>query len=199
MNLAIIIPLANEEATIFELCEDLKSNLNKLKVKYSVYFVIDKVSKDNTKKILNDYITNNESFNILWAPNNKNVVDAYINGYKKAFSLNHDYFIEMDGGFSHLPCQIMRITDKLKDGYDCVYGSRFIDKGEILNSNPKRLFYSKFGTIISNILLKTNYTDATSGYQGFNRKTLERLLSFKLLSEGHFYQTEVKFLLKKMN
>lgn len=199
MTLGIIMPLANEEETIIHLCEELEKSIKQINIKTTVYFILDNVSKDSTLELLNHYSKNNDAFQVVWCPQNKNVVDAYINGYKYAFKNNHDYLLEMDGGFSHNPSELNRFTEKLLEGYDCVYGSRFIKGGGIMNSNPKRLFYSKFGTIISNFLLGVKNTDATSGYQGFNKKTIEKIINYPLLSEGHFYQTEIKTLLRKHN
>ena len=37
----------------------------------------------------------------------------------------------------------------------------------------------------------------TSGFQGFNRHIVESFLSYKMLSKAHFYQTELRYLLRK--
>ena len=55
------------------------------------------------------------------------------------------------------------------------------------------------GTILSNILLGSRLKDATSGYQGFNLMTVELFLAYPLLSTHHFYQTELRYLLRKKN
>jgi dolichol-phosphate mannosyltransferase len=39
--------------------------------------------------------------------------------------------------------------------------------------------------------------DMTSGYQGFHREVVGLLLNYQLLSKAHFYQTEVRYLLRK--
>jgi len=38
--------------------------------------------------------------------------------------------------------------------------------------------------------------DMTSGFQGFRREVLIRLLDYPLLSRAHFYQTEIRHLLR---
>ena len=79
MNLGLIIPLANEEATIYDLCEDLKFNLNSLKIHYCIYFVLDNVSNDNTKEILKDYTQKNKSFaTVLKIPRVKEKDGTYL-------------------------------------------------------------------------------------------------------------------------
>ena len=39
--------------------------------------------------------------------------------------------------------------------------------------------------------------DMTSGYQGFHREIVGRFLSYELKSKAHFYQTELRYLLRK--
>jgi len=37
----------------------------------------------------------------------------------------------------------------------------------------------------------------TSGYQGFHASIVEKFVKYKLLSEAHFYQTELRYLLRR--
>ena len=61
----------------------------------------------------------------------------------------------------------------------------------------RRRFLSKSGTILANLLLGTKLYDMTSGFQGFHRDVIGKLLQYPLKSRAHFYQTEVKYLLRK--
>jgi dolichol-phosphate mannosyltransferase len=38
--------------------------------------------------------------------------------------------------------------------------------------------------------------DMTSGFQGFHRAIVAKLIAYPLLSRAHFYQTEVRYLLR---
>jgi dolichol-phosphate mannosyltransferase len=64
------------------------------------------------------------------------------------------------------------------------------------DSPPFRRFLSHSGTILSNILLGTRFHDMTSGYQGFHASVMKKLLDYPLRSRAHFYQTEVRYLLR---
>jgi len=39
--------------------------------------------------------------------------------------------------------------------------------------------------------------DMTSGFQGFHANVVEKFVDYKLLSQAHFYQTELRYLLRK--
>jgi len=196
VNWAVIIPLANESGSFDEFVGHLKNALNIIQ-SGNVYFVVDNVSEDNTLVLCNELSKQDERFCTVWAPENKNIVDAYMRGYKEAYDQGHDIIIEMDAGMSHDPDVLPMFLRVLLEGNDCAFGSRFINGGSITDSHWYRYFLSKFGTHISNIFLSTNLNDMTSGYQGFQRHIVAKILSYNLISKGHFYQTELRFLLRK--
>jgi dolichol-phosphate mannosyltransferase len=193
---AVIIPMANEASDfhpfILALTEMLKINTGG-----TVYFIVDNASKDLTLELCNSQSLKDDRFKTIWAPENKNVVDAYIIGYKEALLGKHDYVIEMDAGLSHDPKEVSEFLKALENGYDCAFGSRFIEGGSIKDSSWKRTFLSKTGTILSNLLLGTKMNDMTSGYQGFKVSIVEKFCQYNLLSKAHFYQTELRYLLRK--
>lgn len=193
---ALIVPMANEEETFDSFIEQVKKTLNQLR-SGTVYIVVDGASKDKTLLLCKNLSKEDSRFITIWAPENKNVVDAYIRGFTEALKNNHDYYIEMDAGMSHNPSDIIIFLKYLNEGYECVFGSRFIKGGSLGNSPINRKILSKGGTLSSNILLGTNLYDMTSGYQGFNKEVLKKIISYKLKSKAHFYQTEIRYLLRK--
>jgi dolichol-phosphate mannosyltransferase len=195
-NYAVIIPMANEEADFHPFIELLTRVLDNTE-SGKVYFVIDKVSTDNTLSLCRALSTKDERFVTVWSPENKNVVDAYLRGYREALKNGHEIIIEMDAGLSHDPRAIPMFLRVLNEGNECAFGSRFINGGSICKSNWKRSFLSKTGTILSNLLLGTKLYDMTSGFQGFHAGVVESFLSWNLLSKAHFYQTELRYLLRK--
>jgi dolichol-phosphate mannosyltransferase len=84
----------------------------------------------------------------------------------------------------------------LNEGNECAFGSRFINGGSMGDSPFKRRMLSKTGTVLANMLLGTHLKDMTSGYQGFHRDVIGAILDYQLLSKAHFYQTELRYLLR---
>jgi dolichol-phosphate mannosyltransferase len=194
---ALIIPLANEEADFQVFIDAVKKSIEKLP-NGKIFLVVDKASKDNTLNLCYELSKNDPRFITVWAPENRNVVDAYIRGYKEALKqTDAAYILEMDGGLSHDPATLPEFIRHLDEGYDCVFGSRFIKGGSIDRSQKKRVLLSKTGTILSTLLLGPMLKDMTSGYQGFRREIVEKFTSYQLLSKAHFYQTEMRYLLRK--
>ena len=195
-NFAVIIPMANESIDFEPFVNSLTEVLNIMECG-SIYLIIDKVSKDNTLELCNDLTLRDKRFITIWAPENKNVVDAYMRGYREALANNHKFIIEMDAGLSHDPRALPMFLRVLNEGNECAFGSRFINGGSIFESTWRRSFLSKIGTILSNLLLGTKMYDMTSGFQGFHADIVKKFLEYELLSKAHFYQTELRYLLRK--
>lgn len=193
---SLIIPLANEEKEFDQFITSLTQVLDRLR-SGKVYLIVDKVSTDNTLELCRTLESRDQRFVAVWAPENRNVVDAYIRGYREAYDRGHDLIIEMDAGLSHDPSALPMFLRVLNEGNECAFGSRFINGGSITESSKRRLMLSKVGTILSNLLLGTSMYDMTSGYQGFHREIVGRFLNYQLLSKAHFYQTELRYLLRK--
>jgi dolichol-phosphate mannosyltransferase len=196
MNWAVVIPMANEEKEFEPFVHELVKVLDEVK-SGRIYLVVDNVSRDNTLQLCQNLSKKDFRFITVWAPENKNVVDAYIRGYREALTNGHEYIIEMDAGLSHNPEQLPDFLSKLADGSECVFGSRFIKGGSMEDSPANRKLLSQGGTWVTNFLLGSRLADMTSGFQGFSKNVVERFAWYPLKSTAHFYQTELRYLLRK--
>ena len=133
---------------------------------------------------------NEPRLRVIWAPENRCVVDAYLRGYKEALDAGSDWILEIDAGFSHQPGDIPQFFDAMEQGMDCVFGSRFI--GHFERSSIRRRIVSWGGTKLANLLLGTRQTDMTSGFELFSRETLNMIIGRGIHSRAHFFQTEIK-------
>lgn len=195
INWCAVVPMANEEPDFGEFTAAFRRTLDTLG-SGTVYLVIDAVSQDKTYTLCEQLALQDRRFHAVWAPENRNVVDAYLGGFAEAAKAGHDLIIEMDAGLSHDPNAIPMFLRVLNEGNECAFGSRYINGGSMADSPWKRRFFSKGGTLLANFLLGTRFADMTSGYQGFHRSVVERLLAYPLKSKAHFYQTEVRYLLR---
>jgi dolichol-phosphate mannosyltransferase len=194
-SFALVLPLANEENDFQPFFGDLAAAL-KPYPDSRAYLVLDHVSKDRTVELCHSFAEQHPQFIIVFEPANRNVVDAYIRGYREALSRGHDLVIEMDAGYSHDPAAIPQFLAAFAAGYECVFGSRFISGGSMRDASWKRRFFSRGGTMLTNLLLGTILKDMTSGYQGFTKEVAAKFACYPLRSSAHFYQTEIRYLLR---
>lgn len=185
------MPVANEEATMEKvLTEIVELPYNNL----YVYPVIDSYSKDKTEDIIDRMETrHNGRVHKIFYKESRGVITCYLEGFRQALADGAERVIEMDGGGSHLPSEIPQFIEKLDEGYDCVWGSRFIEGGDISNHPLYRRLLSSGGTILSNFVLGTKLRDMTSGFEAFQRHVLLDMDLNMFLSKGHMYQTEMRF------
>ena len=195
-NWALVIPLANEERELPDFVAALRAVMDDL-AGGCAYLIVDHASRDNTLQCCQDLQEQDPRFHCCWMPQNRNVVDAYLNGFREALRGGHEIIIEMDAGFSHDPRAIPAFLRALNEGNDCAFGSRYINGGSMVDSPLPRRILSKGGTLLAQWLLGAKLADMTSGYQAFRRQVLLKLVEYPLHSRAHFYQTEVRHLLRK--
>lgn len=188
----IIIPLANEESTISAQIEAIAS----LSIKnLEAVYVMDSYSKDRTRPIIENYARRWGWVHPDFFEASTGVVSCYLYGLKRALALGADYIIEMDGGLRHDPVLIPLFLKKLDEGYDCVFGSRFMSGGGFEGLPWQHYVLSRYEAILSNMLLGTRLSDMTSGCEAFARNVIERidLDHFLARETKHFYQTEIRY------
>ena len=193
ISLGVVCPMANERDTAEGFVREVLAACAPFEFKSLTFFaVLDRVSRDGTLDLLRGLEAAEPRLRVVWAPENRSVVDAYLRGYREALDAGCDWVLEIDAGYSHQPSDIPAFFGKMLEGHDCVFGSRFCPGGRITESSLKREAISRGGTILANLLLGTRLKDMTSGFELFSREALERVLRRGVHSRGHFFQTEIK-------
>ncbi|MBN8555145.1 MAG: DUF288 domain-containing protein [Deltaproteobacteria bacterium] len=191
-RIGVVTPLANEESTIDSFLDRVLAQLGP---NDRIFCVLDKACKDKTvEKIKSYHQTKDDRAVLVWAPENRSVVDAYFRGYKEAYEAGCDWILEMDGGLSHLPEEIPNFLNAMKEDVDFIAGSRFM-KGGSYSGPFSRHFISRGGTFLANLILKTRMRDMTSGFECFSRRAMQMILRKGTKSRSHFFQTEIKHML----
>ena len=186
----IVMPVANEEDT-------MERNLDEiLALPYDnlhIYPVIDNYSKDRTEEIIRKKAAENDRVKCIFYKESRGVISCYLEGFRQALADGAEQILEMDGGGSHLPSEIPQFLAKMEEGYDCVWGSRFMEGGSMRKQSLYRRILSQGGTILANLVLGTRLKDMTSGFECFQRRVLEAMDLSAFLSTGHMYQTEMRY------
>lgn len=192
----VVMPVANEGESMAQVLDAI------LALPYDnlfVYPVVDNFSKDNTEEIIRDYEKKTGLVKCVFYKESRGVISCYLEGFRQALADGAECVIEMDGGGSHSPKEIPQFVDALNQGYDCVWGSRFVEGGDISNHPLYRRILSSGGTILANLVLGTKLKDMTSGFEAFQADVLRRLDLSNFLSNGHMYQTEMRFYCRNLN
>lgn len=187
--LAVVIPLANEEATVERLLTEVVFRLGPDDF---LLCVLDRASRDRTRSLVERFGELDSRVRVVWAENSRCVVDAYFAGYRTALETNAKWILEMDGGFSHQPSQISDFLREVHSGCDYVGGSRFMKGGR--HEGPwRRAFVSRAGSLLARVVLRQNMSDFTSGFQLYRRELLQCIVERGVTSRAHFFQTEIRY------
>ena len=151
MNLSIIIPVFNEEATILEILH----RVNALKKICEIeIIVINDGSNDNSKKIIQ---SNSQYYSkFINLKKNSGKGRAVIEGIK---SCTYEYILIQDADLEYDPQDIATfIEDNSKNNFDIIMGSRFIgNKRTVLHF--WHMLGNKFITFLFNFLNNTTFSD----------------------------------------
>lgn len=95
-------------------------------------------------------------------------------GYAYALNKGYEGIVTIDGNNKDSVENIIDIIDKLKEGYDFIQGSRFIEGGQAINTPLIRHLAVKMIHIPSiSHMAGFKYTDTTNGFRGYSRRLLE--------------------------
>ena len=130
MKLSIVIPAYNEEESISETIDTLEIALTKIAIPHEVLVVNDN-SKDNTEHVLMSLTKR--------YPNVRYVTNPGPNGFGYAIRYGLDRFegdcvAVMMADLSDSPYDLIKFYTTMVEGdYDCVFGSRWITGGKVVD------------------------------------------------------------------
>ena len=153
-DLSVVVPIYNEELGIKEFAQQLKSNLDDLKIQYEVIFINDG-STDSSQKIINS---------IIW-PELKSFEFQFNAGHMKALEAGLEkstgnLIITMDSDLQHPPAYIKEFIKNQKEtGAEVVYGIRDLRKEDGIFKRISAKFYYKLMRKLSGINIRSNAAD----------------------------------------
>ncbi|GAA0796800.1 glycosyltransferase family 2 protein [Faecalicatena orotica] len=159
-ELLIVIPAYNEEENIENVVTYIRDNY----AQYD-YVVVNDGSKDRTAEICR-----RKGYELLDLPTNLGLAGAFQAGLKYAYTKGYSYAIQFDADGQHRPEFIQAMLDRIKEGYDIVIGSRFLNYRK---SKSLRMVGSKILTVAIKMTTGIRVSDPTSGMRMFSRPMIK--------------------------
>ena len=174
MKLSVVIPAYNEEGSIQETVLSLFETLSKFKIEHEIIVVNDN-SKDNTLNKLE------ELFKITGPNGFGNAVKYGLERFEG------DCVAIMMADLSDDPLDLVKFYHKmLVDNLDCVFGSRFIKGGRVIDYPFPKYVINRIANTIIKVIIGTKYNDATNAFKLYKKETINGL---KPLLSPHFNLT----------
>ncbi len=174
MKLSVVIPAYNEEGSIEATVRTIHEELIRNGIHHQVLIVNDN-SKDGTQEILKRLSAE--------LPEVEYIDNPGANGYGNAVRVGLENFsgdcvAVMMGDLSDAPEDLVRFYRKMQEGYDCVFGSRFVKGGKIYDYPFPKLVINRMANAIVAISLGMRYNDSTNAFKLYSRETIQGIKPF---------------------
>ena len=183
MKLSIVIPAYNEEESITETIDQIEEAFSQVAIDHEILVVNDN-SKDNTAQVL-------EELSIKY-PAVKHVTNLGPNGFGYAvrYGLERysgDCVAVMMADLSDSPYDLIRYyTTMLEGNYDCVFGSRFMKGGKVVDYPFVKKVINRIANLIIRVVMRIKYNDTTNAFKLYKREVIEGV---KPILSPHFNLT----------
>lgn len=168
-TLSIIIPAYNEEDCIESTAHLISERLERDKIDYEILVVNDN-SKDNTEAVLQKINQEN--------PRIRYINNYYPNGFGFAVrcgleNFSGDAVAVVMADNSDSPDNMVDYYYKLQEGYDCVFGSRFIKGGKVIDYPIHKLIVNRLANLFIQVLFGLKFNDTTNAFKIYRKEVIE--------------------------
>ena len=175
--LSVLIPAHNEEGRIAATIRDIYGHLKAAGIVHEVLVVNDN-SQDGTEQVLADL---RKEIPTLRYINNQppNGFGFAIRAGLAAFKGDAVALVMADASDS--PADLVAYYRKLQEGYDCVFGSRFIRGARVVDYPWPKLVMNRLANFFIRVLFWMSYNDVTNAFKMYRRSVIagmEPLLAY---------------------
>jgi dolichol-phosphate mannosyltransferase len=167
--LSVVIPARDEESCVATTVEHLYAELQQRAVPNEIV-VVDDGSSDRTWEILQTLRSK--------VPTLVPIRNAGPNGFGRAVNcgleaMKGDAVVILMADESDDCRDVIRYWDKLNEGYDCVFGSRFVRGGSVIDYPKIKLLLNRLANFFLKILFRIPLNDTTNAFKGYRREVIE--------------------------
>ena len=170
MNISIIIPVYNGSKTIQNLLIDIQKNLQDFNFSYEI-ILIDDFSTDNSWSSIEELSRIHSFVKCIKLKANFGQHNATMAGLSYC---KGDYIIIMDDDLQHNPKYILKIIDKIKQGYDLCY-CNYINR----EHKSWKIFVSFINNLILSLGTNKPFNIYASPYRGIKKEIALKIIKNK--------------------
>ena len=172
-KISVIVPCYNEEQALPHFYKEIVSISKKMNYLAFEYIFVDDGSKDNTLKILKEYVRKDTKVKFISFSRNFGKESAILAGLEYSTG---DYITLMDADLQDPPSLLETMYKTIiEEGYDCVGTRRVTRKGE----PPIRSFFAKMFYKIINKMSKVEMVDGARDYRLMTRQMVDAIINMK--------------------
>ena len=173
-KLSIVIPARDEEGCIASTVQHLHLELELKKVPHEI-IVVDDGSTDRTLPILQELANSCPYLRPIQNPAPHGFGRAIIRGLDE---MKGDAAVIMMADESDDCRDVVRYWDKLNEGFDCVFGSRFMKGGGTIDYPPIKWVVNRLANFYIRMLFRHGLNDTTNAFKAYRKTCLDGLRPF---------------------
>jgi glycosyltransferase involved in cell wall biosynthesis len=174
-DISVVIPLYNEEESLRELHQQLRSTLGRMNARYELIF-IDDGSTDKSFTVLRDLKRIDRHVRIVRFRRNYGKSAALSVGFDKA---QGNVVFTMDADLQDDPAELPALRKKLEEGFDLISGWKKRRRDPITKTLPSRFF-----NFVTRVMTGFKIHDFNCGLKAYRREVVK---SVKVYGELHRY------------
>jgi len=168
-RLSVVIPAKDEEGCIASTVEHLHLELDLHGVPHEIV-VVDDGSSDNTWQILQQLQARDDALRPVKNTGPAGFGRAVVKGIDSA---TVDAVVIMMADESDDCRDVVRYWQALNEGWDCVFGSRFMRGGGVIDYPWLKLRFNRLGNRLIRLLFKIPLNDTTNAFKAYRKTTLD--------------------------
>ena len=177
--LSVIIPAYNEEANIVETINQVVSGLQVAVINYELVIVNDN-SKDSTPQLVSDLAKDNDRIKLV----NRQQPGGFGRAIRTGLSnFTGDYVVIVMADLSDSVEDIVSYYRTLQQGYDSVFGSRFMKGSSVTEYPPIKLLVNRLVNKFLQLFFFTKHNDLTNAFKAYRAEVIRDILP---LQAAHF-------------
>ena len=174
LSFCVVIPVYNESAGVDKCIRSVCNRLNSLPYRTAL-IVVDDGSSDDTGLILKRLVAEFAELHVLSHNKNLGYGSALKSGTKRAAEMGFESVLFMDSDLTNDPMYLPLFVEKMKQGYDVIKASRYIDGGRVSGVPVWRTIVSVIGNRVAMMLYRLPIRDCTNGFRAVKTDILCRL------------------------
>jgi dolichol-phosphate mannosyltransferase len=173
-KLSVVIPARDEEGCIAVTVEHLHVELRRRNIVHEI-IVVDDGSQDRTWEILQQLAATIHELRPVQNLGQHGFGRAVVCGIN---AVEGDAVVVMMADESDDCRDVVQYWEKLNEGYDAVFGSRFVKGGGVIDYPRVKYAVNRLGNLFIKMLFRIRLNDTTNAFKAYRRSTLEGLRPF---------------------
>ncbi|MEO6246280.1 MAG: glycosyltransferase family 2 protein [Opitutaceae bacterium] len=167
---SVVIPARDEEESLPSTLQDIFDTFTAEGIPHEIV-VVDDASRDRTWAVLQEL---QAKFPTLAPTQNASSTHGF--GRAVTWGMEHsrgDAVVIMMADASDSPADAARYWRLLNEGYDCAFGSRFVEGGEVIDYPRVKLFVNRIANFLVRVGFNIPLNDTTNAFKAYRRTVIE--------------------------